>query len=88
MKEQVDLMMRLVAIAAYILIGIVPFAGSPLVAPPAGVALLWGLWLAGWWLVVRSLKTQPKWAWAVSLLAVGVWVVVVLAGSAIFGWSA
>ena len=88
MSQQVDLMMRLVAIAAYVTIGIVPYAGSGLVAPPWGVVLLWGIWLTGWIVLVRALRNSPKWAWAVSLLALGVWVLVVALGGAVFGWSA
>ena len=88
MKDQVNLMMRLVAVAAYLVVGAVPYFGSPLVAPPASVALLWGLWLAGWVLLVRAVRNSPKWAWAVSLVALLVWVGVVLAGEALFGWQA
>ena len=88
MKEQVDLMMRIVAVAAYLFIGVFPYAVSGLVAPPIGVAVLWALWAAGWWLLVRSVRTAPKWAWSVSLLAAGVWVAVVQTGSLLFGWSA
>lgn len=88
MSQQVDLMMRIVAIAAYIVIGIVPYAGSGLVAPPVGVVVLWTMWLAGWFLLVRALRRSPKWAWAVSLLALGVWVAVVAFGGAVFGWTA
>lgn len=88
MKNQVNLMMRIVAVAAYLMIGVVPYAGSLLVAPLPGALVLWGLWLAGWVLLIRAVRDSPKWAWAVSLLAVAVWVGVVQAGSALFGWSA
>ena len=78
----------LVAVAAYLLIGVVPYAGSGLVAPLPGVIVLWALWLAGWWLVIRWLRTNPKWAWSVSLIAVLVWVGVVQLGAWLFDWSA
>ncbi len=88
MKEQVDLMMRIVAVAAYIFVGVFPYAVSSLVVPPIGVGILWGLWLAGWWVVVRAVRRSPKWAWSISILALGIWVVFVAAGGALFGWSA
>jgi hypothetical protein len=87
-SQQVDLMMRLVAIAAYVTIGIVPYAGSGLVAPPWAVVLLWAIWLGGWVLLVRALRHSPKWAWAVSLASLAVWILVVAFGGAVLGWSA
>lgn len=88
MSQQVDLIMRIVAIAAYVTIGIVPYAGSGLVAPLPGVLFLWAIWLLGWVVLVRMLRRSPKWAWSVALLATGVWVAVVAFGGAVFGWTA
>ncbi len=76
-----------VGIALYLVVGWV-YLASGLVVPFPWVVGLWVLWLAGLPLLWRAFKTQPVWAWTVAAGAAVVWVGLVLAGGALFGWTA
>jgi hypothetical protein len=61
--------------------------GAGLVAPPAGVALLWSAYLGLVVLVVRIWE-RPVLVACAGPAAVVVWVSVVGLGSLLFGWTA
>lgn len=72
----------------HVVVGVVPYAGSGLLAPPWGVALLWGSWalLLAAWLLLR--RRRPWLAAAVPVLALAWWAAVVTFGDLALGWTA
>jgi len=76
-----------VGIALYLVVGWV-YLVSGLIVPFPWVVGLWALWVGGLPLLRRAFKTRPVWAWTVAAAAAVVWVGVVVAGEALFGWTA
>jgi hypothetical protein len=82
---------RWIGVAGLVLhlaVGVVPYAGSGLVAPPGGVALLWAVWAALLAAAVVLLTRRPALVPLVPVVAVTVWVGVVGLGDALLGWTA
>lgn len=75
------------AVAFHLAIGVVPYLGSGLVAPPAGVAVLWAIWLAGAVMLWR-LRPRARLAIWVPVAALFTWIVVVSFGDFVLGWTA
>lgn len=69
-------------------VGVVPYAGSGLLAPTWGVALLWASWvlLLGAWVLLR--RRRPWLAAAVPVVALAWWLAVVTIGDLAAGWTA
>lgn len=68
--------------------GVLPYAGSGLVAPPWGVALLWLLWAA---LLGLAVVLFRRGSWLVLLpapAALALWALVVTLGDVLLGWTA
>lgn len=81
-------MIRALGLMAYGVLGVFPYLVSGLVVPPVGVAILLAAWVGGLLAVIRWSK---EWAWAAPIgagAALLFWVLFVLAGSALFGWTA
>ena len=77
-----------VAVVAHLAVGVLPYAASGLVAPPAGVGLLWLSWLVLLVAVVVLARRRRLLALAVPAVALLWWVLVVTAGDLLLGWTA
>ena len=80
--------MRALGLLGYGVLGAVPYFGSLLVVPPPVAFFLWAVWLIGLVVAIRQSKT---WPWAAPITALGAllfWVLFVLSGSVLFGWTA
>ncbi len=78
----------IVALAVHLGLGVLPYAGSVLVAPPSGVAVLWAVWLALAVLGVWLARRRPRWTWLAPALAVVAWPTIVTLGERLWGWTA
>lgn len=67
---------------------VVPYAGSGLVAPRWGVVLLLFLWTLHAVLLVLVCRRHPSLAPLVPVSALAVWVLVVSLGGMLLGWTA
>lgn len=77
-----------VGLAAHLLVGVVPYGVSQLVAPPTGIVLLWVLWLVLLVLAVVAVRRRPILTPLVPVAALVLWFAVVSAGDAWLGWRA
>lgn len=66
----------------------IPYAVSGLVAPPAGVALLWVLWVAGLAVAIRLFRARSPWIFAMPFAALAMWWVTLTVGDIFLGWVA
>ncbi|MDH3730608.1 MAG: hypothetical protein OES13_05750 [Acidimicrobiia bacterium] len=78
----------IVAIVAYLGVGVLPYLGSALVVPLGTVPVLWGAWVAGLVVCVRLIRAHSMWSLAAAPLALLFWVVFVQTGSLLFDWTA
>lgn len=62
--------------------------GAGLVAPPLGVLAGWLIWAAILYAGIRLRKTKPWYAVATPFLGIAAWVLLLLAGGEILGWTA
>lgn len=76
-------------IALHLAVGVFPYAASGLIAPLAGVVVLYGLWFL---LLVKGVQQLRKGRGPVvlvmPLLAVVGWVAIMSLGGAVLGWTA
>ncbi len=80
--------MRALGLLAYGVLGVYPYAVSGLLVPPAAVAVLLAVWVLG---LIYVIRWSSGWSWAAPIgagAALLFWVLFVLAGSAVFGWTA
>ncbi|HXV72516.1 MAG TPA: hypothetical protein VEB69_14090 [Acidimicrobiia bacterium] len=61
---------------------------SGLVVPLPGLIVLWAVWVAGWFLVVRLFRTRRVWVPVVAVGGVLFWWGYVSLGAALFDWTA
>lgn len=78
----------LIALLMHLLFGVVPYAGTGLVAPGWAVITLWAIWLALLVYGIRLWRRHAAWVWAVPVAAIMVWFAVITLGEWIFGWTA
>lgn len=78
----------LVALLAYLAIGIFPYLVSGLLVPPWAVAVLMLCWAVGLFAAVVGARRRPLLAPAAVVLALLFWFAFVTAGSMLFGWTA
>ncbi len=64
------------------------YGASALVAPLWAVAVLVALWLVQFVLACRWFSRRPYAVLAMPVVALVVWVAVIFAGEALFGWTA
>ena len=64
------------------------YGASALVAPLWAVAVLVALWLVQFVLACRWFSRRPYAVLAMPVVALGVWLAVIFAGEALFGWTA
>ncbi|MGH3317735.1 MAG: hypothetical protein ACRDO0_16470 [Nocardioidaceae bacterium] len=64
------------------------YGASALVAPLWGVAVLVALWLVQFVLACRWFSRRPYAVLAMPVVALVVWLAVIFAGEALFGWTA
>ena len=77
-----------VGIGLQIAVGVFPYGASGLVAPPAGLLLLFLVWAV---MLLVAWRWRPANPWAVlliPLLSVGLWFAIISLGEAIFDWTA
>ena len=80
-----------VGVVLHLAVGVFPYAASGLLVPIWGIVVLYALWLALAFVLVRLLRGEarrPMLAPLVPVAALAVWFAVVTAGEAIFGWTA
>jgi hypothetical protein len=64
------------------------YGASALVAPLWAVAVLVALWLVQFVLACRWFRRRPYAVLALPVVALAVWLAVIFAGEALFGWTA
>ncbi|HEU4894576.1 MAG TPA: hypothetical protein VFT85_01965 [Acidimicrobiia bacterium] len=76
-------------------IGVVAYAAtgflyltSGLVVPVPWIAVLWVIWLAGLYWLVRTFRRRRRWTPVVPIAAVVLWWLFVTIGGTLFGWTA
>jgi hypothetical protein len=77
-----------VALGLQILVGIFPYGASGLVAPPAGLVVLYAVWAL---LLLVAWRWHPRNPWAVliiPLISVGAWLAILSLGEAVLDWTA
>ncbi len=79
---------RTVGVVGYLAVGAFPYLASGLLVPPGAVMVLMALWLLGLVWTLRIARHNPRWTPAAPVVAVLVWIILVQAGSAVFGWTA
>ena len=77
----------IIGLVLYAATGIL-FLSSGLVVPGPWLFILWGLWLAGIWLVVGVFRNRRPLTALVAIGAVAFWWVFVTLGEALLGWTA
>ncbi len=82
-----SVVLGVVGIVLYLGVGWV-YLASGLVVPFPWVIGMWAVWVAGLPLLRRMFTTRPVWAWTVAAGAAVAWVLIVMAGGALFGWTA
>ena len=76
-----------VAVAAQVAVGVL-YLGSGLVMPYPWVFGMWALWLGWCGVLLRVARSTAHWAPLVPVASLGSWVIIVLAGEQLFGWTA
>jgi hypothetical protein len=76
-----------IGLLLYVAVGFF-YLTSGLVVPGVALVILWVVWLAGIWLVVRVFTRRPEWTFLVAVGAAVFWFLYLNIGSAIFGWTA
>lgn len=77
-----------VAAALHLSIAIFPLSASGLVAPGWFLALTAAVWLGGAVILWRLARSAPRLAWLVSPAVLTLWVVGILIGERLLGWTA
>ncbi len=77
----------LAALVLLQLAALLPYALSGLLAPTYGVVLLLATWLVLTVVAARTLRRHGALGFAVPVLTVAVWVLVVTAGGLLAGWT-
>jgi len=72
--------------ALYLAVGFF-YLTSGLVVPGFALILLWLVWLAGGWLLIRVFRRRPELTFLVPLGAAAFWFLYLTLGEALFGWS-
>jgi len=81
-------LVRALGLLAYGVLGVYPFAVSGLLVPPAAVTVLLTVWVLG---LIYTIRWSAGWPWAAPIgagAALLFWVLFVLSGSVLFGWTA
>ena len=68
--------------------GIVPYAGSGLVAPTWGVVLLWAVWAALLVVALVLIRRRPRLVLLIPATAIAAWASIVSLGDLLLGWTA
>lgn len=76
-----------IGIILYLAVGFI-YLTSGLVVPFPWLFLLWLVWLAGIFPLVRLFQRRRAWTPVVALAALGFWWAYLAAGEALFGWTA
>jgi hypothetical protein len=74
-------------IVLYLVLGLL-YLTSGLVVPLPGLVVLWLVWVAGWFLVVRLFRARRVWTPIVALAGAVFWWVYLSLGAALFDWTA
>jgi hypothetical protein len=71
----------------YLVVGFLYF-GAALMVPGLALAILWMVWLAGVWLLLRVFKRRPELTFLVPLGAAVFWYLYLSLGEVLLGWTA
>jgi hypothetical protein len=80
-------LLGILGIVLYVLVGWLYFA-SGLLVPAPWYLVLWGVWIAGWWIVVSVYRSRPPATGLVALGAAAFWWLAVQLGDWFLGWTA
>lgn len=76
-----------IGIVLYLAVGVV-FLTSGLVVPMPWLVVLWGVWLAGWYPLIRVFQTRRAWTPVVPVAAVLFWWLFLSLGESLLDWTA
>lgn len=79
---------RVGGVGLYVLVGVFPYLVSGLVVPDPAVIILLTVWFTGFLVLLRFGRQRTLWSLVAAPAALGFWVLFVLIGSVLFGWSA
>lgn len=85
--SRIGQLLGLVGIGLYLLLGVL-YVGSGLVMPYPWAFGMWALWAGGFAFLVRVFSRRRPWTPAVPATGLGLWVLIVLLGEQLFGWTA
>jgi hypothetical protein len=77
----------IIGILAYGATGVLYLAGG-LVVPGPWIVVLWAIWLAGLFALVRVFRDRRPWTPLVALVAAVFWWLFVTVGEGLLGWTA
>ena len=86
-REAGPLAVAAVAGVAHLLIGYI-YLVSGLAVPGYALIPLWVWWFVLAWLLVRFAVRRSWWSGAIPFVAAATWVLVVIGGGALLGWTA
>ena len=78
---------RVVGIVLHLIVGWF-YITTGLVAPGWAVVLLLTVWIALFVFVIRVWRSRPMWVLGVPFLAAAIWVITLLIGGTLLGWTA
>ena len=75
-------------LALHTAVGVVPYAGSGLVAPTWAVIVLWAVWAALLVVALVLIRRRPRLVPLIPAAAVAAWALIVSLGDLLLGWTA
>ena len=87
MTARIGLALGMIGMGLYLLLGVL-YLGSGLVMPYPWAFGMWALWLAGFAILARVFSRLRVWTPAVPVAGLALWVIIVLLGEQLFGWTA
>ncbi len=77
-----------VALVLHVVVGLVFYVASGLVAPLYAIVVLWILWLVLLGALIMLWRRRSWWVLAVPAAAFALWFAILSLGEAVFGWTA
>ncbi|MGI9648575.1 MAG: hypothetical protein ACR2OI_08665 [Acidimicrobiia bacterium] len=83
----IGLVLGVVGVGLYLCLGVL-YLGAGLVMPYPWAFAMWVVWFGGLIVLARVFASRRLWTPAVAVAGLALWVVTVLAGEQLFGWTA
>ena len=87
MTARIGLALGMIGMGLYLLLGVL-YLGSGLVMPYPWAFGMWAVWVGGSAILARVFSRLRVWTPAVPMAGLGLWVIIVLLGEQLFGWTA